>query len=87
MEKAETFNSYFSSVYIKDGSSSISCPNMNCFSDIPPINVDNDGVLKLILDLQPRKATEPDKIPTCLLKEIAYYCASSYITISSREIM
>ena len=84
MEKAETFNSYFSSVYIKDGSLSISCPNMNCFSDMSPINVDNDGVFKLILDLQPHKATEP---PTCLLKEIAYYCASSYITISSREIM
>ena len=70
-QKAETLN-YFSSVYTQDDSPSISCPNVCDIVEMPPINVDNDGVLKLLLDLQPHKATGPDKIPTCLLKEVAY---------------
>ena len=40
--------------------------------EMPPINVDNDEVLKLLLDLQAHKATGPDKIPMRLLKEVAY---------------
>jgi len=39
---------------------------------MPPIDVHNEGVLKLLLDLQLHKATGPDKIPTPLLKEIAF---------------
>jgi len=35
-------------------------------------HLDNEGVLKLLLDLQPHKATGPDKISTRLLNEIAY---------------
>ena len=75
-QKAETLNNHFSSVYSQDDSPSISCPNVCDIVEMPPINVDNDGVLKLLLDLQPHKATGPYKIPTRLLKEVAYIIVS-----------
>jgi len=68
-QKAEILNDYFS---FKEDSSSGLCSDENSFADMPPIDVCNDGVLKLFLDLQPYKASGPDKIPTRLLKEIAF---------------
>ena len=38
---------------------------------VPPIKVNTKGVLKLLKDLKPHKATGPDNIPGSLLKEAA----------------
>jgi len=52
-QKAEILNNYFSSVYTKEDSSSGLCPDENSFVDMPPTDVHNNGVLKILLDMQP----------------------------------
>ena len=40
--------------------------------DMPPLQIHMEGVLHLLLSLKISKATGPDKIPSRLLKELAY---------------
>ena len=45
------------------------------FPDIPAISVTLNGVIKLLQNLKPYKASGPDKIPTRLLKECKRNCS------------
>ena len=51
----------------------ISIPQLdnNPYPDIPAINISEEGVLKLLTQLNSRKASGPDGIPVRLLKEMA----------------
>ena len=42
---------------------------------MPPIQINSEGILHLLLDLKSNIAPGPDKIPARLLKELAYELA------------
>ena len=42
------------------------------YPDMPPIQINSEGILHLLLNLKPNKAPGPDTIPARLLKELAY---------------
>jgi len=67
-EKAETLNSFFSSIFINNTSTQPPHLEESSISDITPINVDMHGVKSLLDNLDPHKATGPDNIPAHLLK-------------------
>ena len=70
-EKAELLNEQFSSVFTMENTSTI--PNLGTRKtpDAPNIIVGKEGVLKLLLNLNPHKATGPDQLSTRFLKEMA----------------
>ena len=45
--------------------------NSNQYPDLPSITVSYEGVLRLLSQLHPQKATGPEKIPSRFLKEFA----------------
>ena len=45
------------------------------YPDMPSIQICSEGMLKLLLDLESKKAPGPDKIPARLLRELAYEIA------------
>ena len=47
------------------------CMGVSSTPEIPPIIIHHNGVVKLLTSLNPHKATRPDSIPACLLKETA----------------
>ena len=51
------------------------------FPDIPAISVTLNGVIKLLQNLKPYKASGPDKISTRLLKECAKEIAPSLVLL------
>ena len=71
--KAEILNKQFTSVYTKEDTSNL--PDLGPFSypKLPDIIIYCEGVLKLLRDLKPHKASGSDNIPTRLLKD--YACA------------
>jgi hypothetical protein len=64
-------NEQFSSVFTKENTSTI--PNLGTSKtpDAPNIIVGKEGVLKLLLNLNPHKATGPDQLSTRFLKKMA----------------
>ena len=53
----------------------------NPFPSVPTFLVDNKGVHKLLLDLNPHKAQGPDNIPTRFLKEFARDFSSTHLSV------
>jgi hypothetical protein len=64
-------NEQFSSVFTKENTSTI--PNLGTSKtpDAPNIIAGKEGVLKLLLNLNPHKATGPDQLSTRFLREMA----------------
>ena len=69
--KSELFNEQFSSVYSPPVDKQLNFVDPPCLVSSPNILVTENGVLKLMSDLKPHKATGPDNIPPRLLKELA----------------
>ena len=69
--KASILNEQFSSVFTEEDLTSTPSMSGNPFPSVPTFLVDNKGVHKLLLDLNPHKAQGPDNIPTRFLKEFA----------------
>ena len=71
-EKAQLLVKQFQSVFTKsdvsDGSPNLSTPEI---ADISEIKVDRQGIIKLLKNLNPRKACGPDSIPNMFLKNYA----------------
>ena len=69
-EKAELLNEQFSSVFTKENTSTI--PNLGTSKtpDAPNIIIGKEGVLKLLLNLNPHKATGPDQLSTRFLRKM-----------------
>ena len=70
-QKAEILNNQFTSVFSKEDKQNI--PDLDgapheCITDI---KISEKGVFKLLRNINPHKATGPDKIPGRLLKELA----------------
>ena len=71
-DKTNILNNQFCSVFNKEEDAS-TIPELgpNPFPQIDRISVSSSGVTKLLNNLNPHKATGPDKIPARLLKELA----------------
>ena len=72
--KVNTLNEQFVSVFIKDEVISTAPDMGSTWSPHPTMNhiqVSQEGVFKLLADLQVHKAMGPDEIPSKLLKELA----------------
>ena len=63
--------SIFCISFTVDDSLNTPMSSTSLFPDIPAISVTLNGVIKLLQNLKPYKASGPDKIPTRLLKECA----------------
>ena len=81
MAKCNILNQYFASVFTVDDSLSTAMSPTSLFPDIPAISVTLNGVIKLLQNLKPYKASGPDKIPTRLLKECAKEIAPSLVLL------
>jgi hypothetical protein len=71
-KKVDILNCQFSSVFNKDEQCD-SIPNKgpSPFNDIPAIKIGLEGVYTILNRLQIHKATGPDNIFSCILKEMA----------------
>ena len=69
---------YFLSVFTHDNASS-SLPRMSGppLPDVSPITIHHEGVVQLLLNMQPNKASGPDNLPTRFLKEAANQIVSA----------
>ena len=65
-------NQYFYSVFTQDESTTPPEMGNILYPDMSTIEVDTAGIAKLLLEIDPYKATGPDKIPPRLLKELSY---------------
>ena len=69
--KANALNNLFASVFTRENVSTIPLISGLSFSDMDNIQIDVNGVAQLLFNLDPQKATGPDKIPTRFLKMFA----------------
>ena len=69
--KANILNHQFESVFTKEDLSNIPSKGRSPFDDMPFIQVTSPGVEKLLHNLCPHKANDPDSIPARLLKELS----------------
>jgi hypothetical protein len=71
-DKADILNRQSESVFTKeDTSTTIPKPAGNPFPSMPDINITEEGVLKLLLKINPNKACGPDLITARILKDLA----------------
>ena len=71
VNKANIMGDQFSSVFTQEEVSELPDLRQSRTPSAPPIKVNTKGVLKLLKDIKPHKATGPDNIPGRLLKEAA----------------
>jgi hypothetical protein len=69
--KAEILNHQFHSVYTQENTSNIPDMGRQRVPIMESIHVTNNGVLKLLRDLDPHKAAGPDEVPPYILKAAA----------------
>jgi len=58
----------------------------NTFPQIPPINITTDGVLQLLQELDPHKASGPDGIPSKFLRKTSVSIAPSLTLINQASL-
>ena len=79
--KASILNDQFQSVFTDTNSTPTVPLEGNTFPHIPPINITTEGVLQLLQELDPHKASGPDGIPSKFLKETSVNIAPSLTLI------
>ena len=79
-KKGDILADQFSSVFTDDTTDTNrdSCLTGPGFAPISPLTITVNGVLKLLRELNPKKASGPDKVPCFLLKELAAELAPVY---------
>ena len=70
-DKAEILNNYFSSVFTSEDISTIPTLDYANFPNISPVIIHNEGIIKLLSNLNEHKAKGPDEIPTMILKKLS----------------
>jgi hypothetical protein len=66
--KAEILNNQFKSVFTVEDTSNFPDKGASPYTEMRNIKVDKNGIQKLLMDLNPNKATGPDQIPAYILK-------------------
>ena len=69
--KASISNDHFTSVFAYELPGEVPTKGVSPHSAVPDINITASGVLKLLRNINPTKATGPDTIPGRILKELA----------------
>jgi hypothetical protein len=69
--KVEILTQQFKSVFTIDKSTAISQTTKHIDEPIPKLTIRENGVEKLLQDINPSKASGPDGIPNRILKECA----------------
>ena len=59
---------YISTVFTHDKNDDLLFIGESPFPNIPPVKLDSVGINKILRDLDPSKATDPDKLPARYLK-------------------
>ena len=75
--KATILNNQFQSVFTDANSTPTVTLEENAFLHMPPINITTDGVLQLLQELDPHKASGPDGIPSKFLRETCQHSSLS----------
>ena len=70
-KKADILNNQFQSVFTEEDMSNMPDKGESPFKEMKEIKISEKGVLKLLLDIKPNKATGPDEIPAAMLKTAA----------------
>ena len=83
--KAEILIQQFKSIFTIDKSTAIPQTTKHIDEPIPKLTIRENGVEKLLQDINPSKASGPDGIPNCILKECASQIAPS-LTVFFPEI-
>ena len=76
--KAEALNRQYQSVFKEEDTTSFPEKGPSPYSVIPTINFTKEGIEKLLSNLNPQKASGPDLIPICILREAATRLHQSY---------
>ena len=84
-DKADILNRQHESTWTKEDRSSIPPPEDQPFPAMPEISVTKEGVFKLLLKLNPNKATGPDLLPARILKDMANEIAPILTAIFQRS--
>eukprot|EP00794_Sanderia_malayensis_P006479 gene6479-7218_t len=86
-DKAEVLNQQYASVFTKENTNSLPSIGDSQFPTISNLEIESQGIAKLLSNLDPKKANGPDQLPTRVLKEAATEIAPilRYIFIKSLE--
>ena len=75
LEKANMCNTQFHSAFSKEDTTSIPTPRGDPLPPMPNITISENGVLKLLKNIKPNKATGPDELPAKVLRDCAHELA------------
>lgn len=84
--KAETLNAQYSSVFTREDTSSIPAMQTPRIPKMEDIEVDETGVLKLLINLDPYKSCGPDRVPVRIMKECAQEIAPLLTMIFNQSV-
>jgi len=84
--RSELLNTKFSSVFTTDDGSDLPCLDPFPYPDVPPIEVSVFGITSLLNELDSTKSPGPDKIPSNLLKLLAYEVSPCLVLLFSASL-
>jgi hypothetical protein len=85
-EKAQILIKQFSSVFTREKVNKMPKTHRRIQQNIPNIKITQDGVAKLLRNINPSKASGPDNIPNRVLKQCADHLAPALTIIFQRSI-
>ena len=86
ISKANILNEQFTSVFSKEDKNNILTKEGTYYPTVPDITIHQNGVLKLLRNINVHKATGPDQIPGKLWKELATEISPILTTIFSESL-
>ena len=84
--KAEILNNFFKSVFTKEDEENMPILPPSKYPNMPDLNITETGVIKLLSNLNPNKASGPEEIPGRLLKLAAAQIAPSLTFIFNQSL-
>ena len=85
-EKAEALNRQYSSVFTNENITNMPCMDGEPYPTIDEVDIDVDGVEKLLKDINTNKASGPDGIPSRVLKDLSEELAAVITKVFSKSI-
>ena len=85
-DKADIINRQYESTWTKEDKDDIPNPDGKSFQPMKYIRVTEEGILKLLMKLNPAKACGPDSIPARMLKELTHEIAPCLVSIFQRSL-
>ena len=85
-EKANILNNQFQSVFTNETNTDIPDKGTSHHSEMPEIHIHNNGILKLLSNINPHKASGPDNINGRVLKKLKEHVAPILTLIFSKSL-